>query len=80
MSFNVRVVDEAGNKQDFETNHVPRIGERIVLAFGVGGQQVRRHHFRVKDVKYHLDQKPDSQAAIWIEEEAGAIELWPDEK
>jgi hypothetical protein len=74
---NLRVIDEIGNKQDIETDHVPRIGERIILIFGRGGAPVKTHYYRVKDVAYHLDQKPDIQAAILIEEETGTVKQWP---
>jgi hypothetical protein len=73
---NLRVIDEVGNKQDFETNHVPRIGEKIVLVYGKGGQLVEEHHLRVKDVMYRFDNKPDHQAAILVEEVDE--EPWPD--
>jgi hypothetical protein len=35
---------QAGNKQDVETDYVPRIGERIVLEYGRGGGPVRSHY------------------------------------
>jgi hypothetical protein len=73
----LRVVDQAGNRTDYETEFVPRIGERILLPYGTGGDPVRLHYFRVKDVMYRLDEPPDIQAAILIEEESDP-EPWPD--
>jgi hypothetical protein len=72
----LRVIDEIGNKQDFETDYVPRIGERIILEYGTGGNRVKEHHLRVKDVVYRLQNKPDHQAAILVEEVTS--EPWPD--
>lgn len=72
----LRVYDTIGNKQDYETEFVPRIGERIQLEYGKGGQPVRLHYFRVKDVMYRLDKPLDVQVAILIEEEHNAEE-WP---
>jgi hypothetical protein len=73
----LRVVDQIGNKQDYETEFVPRIGERVQLEYGIGGAPIRQHHFRVKDVMYRLDQRPDIQVAILIEEEDHP-EIWPE--
>ncbi len=39
-----------------------------MLCYGIGGQPKTDHHFRVKDVMYKLDNKPDHQAAILVEE------------
>lgn len=72
----LRVIDPDGNEQDYETEFVPRIGERVILKYGTGGQPVTTHSFRVKDVEYYLDHKPDVQARILIEEDA-APEDWP---
>jgi hypothetical protein len=72
----LRVIDEAGNRQDYDTEFVPRIGERVVLEYGVGGEPVAMHHFRVKDVAYHLQNASDVQATILIEEEINPT-LWP---
>jgi hypothetical protein len=75
MKF-LRVVDQAGNRTDYEAEFVPRIGERIVLEYGTGGEPVRPHYFRVKDVMYRLDNPPQEQVAILTEEES-APEHWP---
>ena len=72
----LRVIDEAGNKTDYETDHIPRIGERIMLEYGIGKAPVAIHYFRVKDVMYRLQEKGDNQAAILIEEDPAA-EHWP---
>ena len=72
----LRVVDQAGNKQDHETELVPRIGERIILEYGVGGATVRPHFLRVKDVEYRLDNEPEHQVAVLVEEEHDP-EHWP---
>jgi hypothetical protein len=71
----LRVIDEIGNKQDFETDYVPRIGECILLEFGRGSQPVEPHYYRVKDVMYRLDNDPPHQAAILIHEESDPN--WP---
>ncbi|MDW5266937.1 MULTISPECIES: hypothetical protein [Acidobacteriaceae] len=73
---NLRVIDEAGNRQDYKTEFVPRIGERIVLEYGIAGAPVRTHYLRVKDVAYHLDQPTAVQAQIFVIEE-NEPELWP---
>ncbi|HEY3989200.1 MAG TPA: hypothetical protein VGM02_07875 [Acidobacteriaceae bacterium] len=70
----LRVVDQAGNGQDHETEFVPRIGERIVLIYGHTKESVKSHYFRVKDVALHLDQKSDRQVAVLVEEETDPIE------
>ena len=59
----LRVIDPAGNKRDYETEHVPCIGERI---------QLSQEYFRVKDVMYVLDNPGNHQASILIEEETDA--------
>ena len=41
------MVDQAGNGTDHEAELVPRIGERVVLVYSVGGGPVREHYFRV---------------------------------
>jgi hypothetical protein len=72
----LRVIDQAGNKTDYETDYLPRIGERIMLEYGINKNPVAIHYFRVKDVMYRLQQKPDIQAAILIQEDPDA-EHWP---
>jgi hypothetical protein len=72
----LRVIDQAGNHQDYETEFVPRIGEHILLEYGDSRETVRLHYFRVKDVMYRLQEKPDIQAAILIEEEQNPTQ-WP---
>ena len=72
----LRVIDQAGNKQDYETDYLPRIGERIMLEYGIGKDPVAIHYFRVKDVMYRLQEKPDVQAAILIEEDTDTGH-WP---
>ena len=69
MEF-LRVIDPAGNEQDYETEFVPRIGERIVLEYGIGGGPVTTHFFRVKDVEYHLQNRKDIQARILLEQDS----------
>ena len=74
----LRVVDQAGNRTDYEAEFVPRIGERVELVYGIGkNDPVRPHYFRVKDVMYRLDNKPENQVAILVEEESQP-KLWPD--
>ena len=72
----LRVIDQVGNKTDYETEFVPRIGERIVLTYGIGNEPIGDHYFRVQDVMYKLDNKPENQAAILVAEEDNP-ELWP---
>ena len=72
----LRVIDEIGNKQDVETEFVPRIGERILLTFGIGNEPVREHFYRVKDVEYRLDNPVEHHVAILIEEEKNP-KRWP---
>jgi hypothetical protein len=73
---NLRVIDEAGNRQDYKTEFVPRIGERVVLEYGEVGRPVVTHYFRVKDAAYHLQNAPYIQAVIFVVEETNP-ELWP---
>ncbi len=73
----LRVIDQIGNNQDYETEFVPRIGERVELEYGIGGEPIRRHYFRVKDVVYRLQGKPDNQVAILVEEEDNP-QIWPE--
>ena len=72
----LRVIDRNGNKKDYESEFVPRIGERIELEYGVGRGPIELHHFRVKDVAYRLQEKPDIQVAILVEEENDGVP-WP---
>lgn len=76
MHENLRVVDQAGNNTDYETEFVPRIGEQIVLTYKRGNDTVREHYFRVQDVMYKLENKPEHQAAVLVTEEENA-EPWP---
>jgi hypothetical protein len=62
----LRVIDHVGNKQDVECSHVPRIGELVMMTYGSGGEKVRPHWFRVKDVLHNFDNKPDGQVAILL--------------
>jgi hypothetical protein len=71
----LRVIDPNGNKQDYEAEFVPRIGERIVLEYGIGSQPVTTHFFRVKDVEYHLQNPVDVQARILLEEDSNDEQL-----
>lgn len=72
----LRVIDETGSKADYEAEFVPRIGERILLSFGRGGQAVQDHFYRVKDVMYMLDNDVEQQVAILIEPDTDA-KSWP---
>jgi len=79
----LRVIDEFGNKQDYETEFVPRIGERVILEYGVvlgapsaAKEPIRPHYNRVKDVSYTLTNPTDIQASILIEEE-DSPKHWP---
>jgi hypothetical protein len=65
----LRVINQAGNKTDYEADFVPRIGERIVLTYKSGSDPLAEHSFRVQDVMYRLDNRPDIQAAILVTEE-----------
>jgi HD superfamily phosphodiesterase len=73
---NLRVINEIGNHQDYQTEFVPRIGERIVLEYGGNGETVRSHYLRVKDVAYHLQNSANAQVAILVTEETEP-DLWP---
>lgn len=72
----LRVVDEIGNRADYEAEFVPRVGERIRLDFGRGGQPVEPHYYRVKDVLYWFDNPVHLQASILIEPDS-SNEHWP---
>jgi hypothetical protein len=73
----LRVIDQDGNKFDYETEFVPRIGERVLLAFPLGRLRSIVHHYRVKDVMYRLTNPVGAQVAILIEEEVPHTN-WPD--
>ena len=83
----LRVVDQSGNRYDYETDFVPRIGEHLLLANrGVGessalpvrgGENAALRHFRVTDVLYRLDRAVEHQAAILVQEETNP-EPWPE--
>ncbi len=72
----LRVIDQIGNKHDYEAEFVPRIGERILLNVGVGNEPVREHFYRVKDVEYRLDNPVEHQVMILIDEEKNP-QRWP---
>ena len=72
----LRVIDQAGNNTDYETEFVPRIGERIELTYRVGDEPLRPHYFRVKDVVYRLQFAADIQVGILVEEDADTTH-WP---
>jgi hypothetical protein len=72
----LRVIDQAGNPHDYEAEFVPRIGERIRMAFGIGGQPVTDHFFRVKDVEYVFERDRQEFISVLIEEEANPTR-WP---
>jgi hypothetical protein len=36
----LRVIDQAGNNTEYETNYLPRIGERIMLEYGINNDPV----------------------------------------
>jgi hypothetical protein len=55
------VFDRSGNETDYETEFVPRIGERIELQYSVGRGPMQVHYFRVKDVLYCLQAPSDNK-------------------
>ncbi len=75
----IRIVDEIGNKQDHEVGYLPRIGERLIMQYGIGGAPVTTHYLRVKDVAYYMDNPIDIQATILVTEDADT-EPWPDRR
>ena len=72
----LRLIDSIGNKRDYESEVVPRIGERITLMEGTTRLPVHTHHFRVKDVEYRLNNPHEHQVAILVEEETDRVG-WP---
>jgi hypothetical protein len=64
----IRIVDQVGNHTEHQTEFVPRIGEVIVLEYGPVGRPKEAHYFRVKDVMYRLDHKPENQRLFLVEE------------
>lgn len=72
----LRVIDQHGNKTDYETDYIPRIGERIELRYGRNNQPVTDHYFRVKDVSYWLENPPGHQVMVLVEEEKNPKQ-WP---
>jgi hypothetical protein len=73
----LRVIDEVGNKTDYETDWGPRIGERIVLVQEVNREAVADHSYRVKDVVYFLNNSSEGQAAVLVTEESNP-QSWPE--
>jgi len=73
----LRIIDEVGNKTDYETDWVPRIGERIVLVRGRNNEPGSDHYYRVKDVVYFLNNCSEGQAAILVTEESNP-RAWPE--
>ena len=72
----LRVIDQDGNNTDYESDFVPRIGERIELTYRVGAEPLRVRYFRVKDVVYRLQLAPDIQVGILVEEDKN-LTHWP---
>jgi hypothetical protein len=72
----LRVIDQDGNYTDYESDFVPRIGERIELTYRVGAEPLRARYFRVKDVVYRLQLAPDIQVGILVEEDKN-LTHWP---
>ena len=73
----LRIIDEVGNNTDYETDWVPRIGERLVLVGGRNNEPVSDHYYRVKDVVYFLNNRSEGQAAVLVTEESNP-EPWPE--
>jgi hypothetical protein len=72
----LRVIDQDGNNTDYESDFVPRIGERIELTYRVGAGPLRARYFRVKDVVYRLQLAPDIQVGVLVEEDKN-LTHWP---
>jgi hypothetical protein len=73
----VRIIDAIGNGIDFEMTVVPRIGDLIIREYGFRGQPIAPHYFRVKDVVHRLDNPPNHQVGILVEEEHHPT-IWPE--
>jgi hypothetical protein len=69
MKYLLRVIDAAGNGQDYEADKIPSIGELVMLEYGDSKASVRPHYFRVKDVLHNLQGAPGRQIGILIGEE-----------
>lgn len=50
-----RTIDEAGNRQDYEADFLPRIGDRLTSIHGPSRQALSQHFYRVQDVCHTLD-------------------------
>lgn len=78
----LRVVDSAGNSQNYQVDAIPRIGELalarshwrarigelVVLVEGGGETTVQIHYYRVKDVLHSLQGEPGHQVSILLGE------------
>jgi hypothetical protein len=73
----IRVIDEVGKMTDYETDWVPRIGERIVLVQGPNNETATDHYYRVKDVVYFLNNRFEGQVAVLVTEESNP-RPWPE--
>lgn len=65
----LRVVDNAGNQHDYHVDDIPRIGELVMLEYGIGGKPVAQHYFRVKDILHNLQGASARQVSIFLDEE-----------
>ena len=74
-----RIIDQFGNKEDVETEFVPRIGEHVARTFRIGSGPLSDHFYRVKDVEYWFDHEQHAQVRILVEE-IHNHEDWPTEK
>jgi hypothetical protein len=58
----IRVIDQSGNKQDFEADYAPRIRECFMLTYTTGNATTAtNHYFRVKDAMYLVSVPPAPQ-------------------
>lgn len=62
----VLVADEIGNRQEFEMEHLPKIGDRIIRSYGDGRHPKTTHYQRVKDVIFDSNHAPTDQVEILL--------------
>jgi hypothetical protein len=65
----LRVVNSAGNAQNYQVDAIPHIGELVVLFKGGGETAIQAQYFRVQDVLHSLQGEAGHQVSILLGEE-----------
>jgi hypothetical protein len=68
----LQLIDQRGNKADYQVDSVPRIGDRVVLS----RDNLAANCYRVIDVVYHLNAPSSEQVSLLVEEDDDPG-VWP---